>query len=72
MNKKRNIFVNVHPLTKIAKDRFKNEMSLLHSCYVVKTDNMNYYLKSLNKRYHFIVSKNGDKHWKVDKPRTRI
>lgn len=67
MTKVKRKFVNVTPLTNIAKDRFIHLMDSFHACEVEnETDNV-FYLTSINKQYSFVVQKKGNEHWKVEK-----
>lgn len=67
MTKTKKKIVSVTPLSKIAKDRFVNIMENFHSCEVEKVIDDKLFLVSLNRQYHFVVQKNGNEHWKVEK-----
>jgi hypothetical protein len=67
MIKTKKKFVSVSPLSKIAKNRFIHDMNSFHSCEVEQETDDKLFLVSLNRQYHFIVQKNGNEHWKVEK-----
>lgn len=67
MTKEKRKMVNVLPVSKQAKVRFSSMMDELHGCYVENEDDCQLYLKSINKRYLFCVSKQTDSHWKIVK-----
>ena len=60
-------FICVKPRSSVAKDRFVNEMDMLHSCKVEERKNGRVYLKSISGRYIFSMSENGDDHWEIIK-----
>ena len=55
------------PLVDKAKNRFENEMDLLHSCVVEQEDDMFMFLSSISGRYHFWMKKESDENWKIVK-----
>jgi len=59
--------VCVEPLSRKAKNRFANEMDLLHSCVVEKEDDMVMFLSSISGRYHFWMKKESDENWRIVK-----
>jgi hypothetical protein len=67
LNRKKRKFVNITPVSSIAKNRFQEKMNNFHACEVENEENESLYLLSLNKQYRFIVNKNGDNDWKVEK-----
>jgi hypothetical protein len=67
MIKDKKKFVNVVPLSKIAKDRFENIMQSFHACEITQENNDMFYLISLNKKYCFWIQKEGNEHWKLEK-----
>lgn len=60
-------FINVIPLSLIAKDRFENIMNSFHSCIILDETSEKFYLSSLNEKYYFWVQKEGNEHWKLTK-----
>jgi len=58
-------FICVKPRSSLAKDRFENDMSLLHSCKVVKREYGKVFLESISGRYAFEMFEGGDDHWEV-------
>jgi hypothetical protein len=67
MTKVKRKFVNVIPLTPIAKHRFVTIMESFHACEVEQEENDMYSLVSLNKMYHFHCPVQGNEHWKITK-----
>lgn len=67
MIKEKKKFVNVTPLSKIAKNRFTDIMQSFHACEVEKENDNILFLVSLNKLYRFCVQKEGNEHWRIDK-----
>jgi plasmid maintenance system killer protein len=65
--RKKKKFVNVTPISSSAKTRFEEKMNYFHGCEIEDERNNNLYLLSLNKQYRFIVNKQGDSDWKVEK-----
>ncbi len=60
-------FVNVTPLSSLARNRFINIMDNFHSCEVKDETSDKFLLVSLNNQYYFWVQKKGNEHWKVEK-----
>ncbi len=60
-------FICVQPRSRIAHDRFNNDMSRLHSCKVVKREHGKVFLDSISKRYSFEMFEGNDDHWEVIK-----
>jgi|TARA_A100001201_G_scaffold2589_4_gene6623 hypothetical protein len=60
-------FVAVQPKTSKAKNRFANEMDLLHSCKIEKEDDRRMFLASISGRYFFWMEKENDPNWKLIK-----
>jgi hypothetical protein len=60
-------FVCVKPKSSKAKNRFANMMDGLHSCEVEQKKEGKLFLASINKRYFFWMSENGDEHWEIVK-----
>ena len=58
-------FICVKPRSEQAKDIFENEMSLLHSCKVVKPQHGKVFLDSISRRYSFEMFEGGDDDWEV-------
>ena len=58
-------FICVKPKTSRAKNRFANEMDLLHSCRVEKRENGKVFLASIGGKYFFWIDEEMDKHWEV-------
>jgi hypothetical protein len=50
-------FINVVPVSKIAKDRFDNYMKNYHSCLILNEDENLYHLMSINGMYEFHLAK---------------
>lgn len=67
MTKTKKKFVNVTPLTPIAKHRFATIMNSYHACKVRDEKDDMYYLVSLNDLYHFHCPIVGNEHWRIDK-----
>lgn len=67
MNATKRKFVNVTPLSNVAKHRFITIMNSFHACVVQEEKDDMMYLISLNKQYNFWVEKSGSEHWKVEK-----
>jgi hypothetical protein len=67
MTKSKKKFINVSPLSKIAQQRFINDMANFHACIVLDENEKLYHLLSLNGMYEFHVQKNGNEHWKISK-----
>ena len=59
--------VCVTPLSRKAKNRFANEMDLLHSCRVEKRDGNRVFLASISGKYFFWMNESSDDHWEVIK-----
>ena len=60
-------FLCVRPKTSKAKNRFANEMDLLHSCRVEKRDGNRVFLASISGKYFFRMNESSDDHWEVIK-----
>ena len=60
-------FICVQPRSSVAEDRFVNSMDSLHSCKIIKEDDMKYVLSSITRRYDFEMRKGYDKNWEVIK-----
>ena len=60
-------FICVRPKTSKAKNRFANQMDLLHSCRVEKRQYGKLYLSSISGRYKFSMQESCDDHWEVVK-----
>ena len=58
-------FLCVRPKTSKAKNRFANEMGLLHSCRVEKRDGNRVFLASISGKYFFWMNESSDDHWEV-------
>lgn len=58
-------FITVKPISKKAKNRFANEMDLLHSCKIENETETQWFLSSISGRYFFWMDKNMDKNWMV-------
>jgi len=67
MMKAKKKFVNVTPLSHVARNRFITMMDSFHSCQIEKETNDKLFLVSLNKQYCFWVQRTGNEHWKVEK-----
>lgn len=67
MIKTKKKFVNVTPLSSLAKNRFLNIMESFHACEVEQENNNLLFLVSLNKKYFFWVQREGNEHWRIDK-----
>lgn len=67
MNPIKRKFVNVTPLSKEAKHRFIHFMNSFHACEVNEERDNILYLTSINKQYSFMVQKEGNQHWKIEK-----
>lgn len=65
--KEKRKIISVEPISNMAKLRFDDEMSSLHSCYVENEDPTNFFLCSINKKYKFVFKKQNDSHWKLIK-----
>jgi len=60
-------FLCVKPKSSKAKNRFANEMDLLHSCKIEKRDDGKVFLASISGRYFFWINESSDDHWEVIK-----
>ena len=60
-------FLCVRPKTSRAKNRFANEMDLLHSCRVEKRDGNRVFLASISGKYFFWMNESSDDYWEVIK-----
>jgi len=60
-------FLCVRPKTSKAKNRFANQMDLLHSCRVEKRDGNRVFLASISGKYFFWMNESSDDHWEVIK-----
>jgi hypothetical protein len=60
-------FINVVPVSKIAKNRFDNYMKNYHSCLILNEDENLYHLMSINGMYEFHLQKSGNEHWQIVK-----
>ena len=60
-------FLCVRPKTSKAKNRFANEMDLLHSCRVEKRDGNRVFLASISGKYFFWMNESSDDHGEVIK-----
>ena len=58
-------FLCVKPRQK--KNRFANEMDLLHSCRVEKREDGKVFLASISGKYFFWMNELADDHWEVIK-----
>lgn len=58
-------FICVKPKSKKAKNRFANQMDLLHSCRVEKRQNGKVVLASISGKYFFWMSETSDDNWEV-------
>lgn len=67
MIKQKKKFVNVTPLSNIAKDRFINIMESFHACKIEDENEEMFFLISLNNEYSFHIQKTGNEHWKIEK-----
>ena len=57
----------VKPKSRKAKNRFANEMDLLHSCRVEKRENGKVFLASISGKYFFWMNETADDHWDLVK-----
>ena len=62
---KKTEFICVRPKTSKAKNRFANQMDLLHSCRVEKRDGNRVFLASISGKYFFWINESSDDHWEV-------
>ena len=60
-------FLIVKPKSRKAKNRFANEMDLLHSCRVENRQDGKVFLSSISGRYFFWMNEEIDDHWEVIK-----
>ena len=60
-------FLCVRPKTSKAKNRFANQMDMLHSCRVEKRDGNRVFLASISGKYFFWMNESSDDHWEVIK-----
>ena len=60
-------FICVKPRSSVAKNRFVNEMDMLHSCKVQKREGGKEFLKSISGRYCFEMFEGSDDHWDIVK-----
>ena len=67
MNTMKTEFLCVRPKTSKAKNRFANQMDLLHSCRVEKRDGSKVFLASISGKYFFWMNESSDDHWEVIK-----
>jgi len=60
-------FVNVIPKSSKAKNRFVNQMDSLHAMEVEQENETQFFVVSINRRYCFWISKEGNEHWSIVK-----
>jgi len=60
-------FVNVIPKSSKAKNRFVNQMDSLHAMEVEQETDTEFFVVSINRRYCFWISKEGNEHWGITK-----
>ena len=58
-------FMCVKPKSRKAKNRFANEMDLLHSCRVERRENGKVFLASISGKYFFWINESSDDNWEV-------
>jgi hypothetical protein len=59
--------INVAPKSKKAVNRFKNIMDSLHAMEVEQENDSQLFVVSINRRYCFWISKEGNEHWEIVK-----
>jgi len=60
-------FINVIPKSSKAKNRFVNQMDSLHAMEVEQENETQFFVVSINRRYCFWISKEGNEHWSIVK-----
>ena len=60
-------FLCVKPISSKAKNRFANEMDLLHSCRIEKRQDGKVFLASISGKYFFWMNESSDDHWEIIK-----
>ena len=60
-------FINVHPKSSKAKNRFANQMDSLHAMEVEQENDTQFFVVSINRRYCFWLNKENDPHWAIIK-----
>ncbi len=60
-------FINVIPKSSKAKNRFVNQMDSLHAMEVEQENETQFFVVSINRRYCFWISKEGNEHWEIVK-----
>ena len=60
-------FINVHPKSSKAKNRFANQMDSLHAMEVEQENDTQFFVVSINRRYCFWLNKENDPHWTIIK-----
>ena len=58
-------FICVRPKNSKAKNRFANQMDLLHSCRVENRKDGKVFLASISGKYFFWINESADDHWEV-------
>ena len=67
MMKTKRKFINVQPKSKKAVNRFINQMDSLHAMEVEQETDTEFFVVSINRRYCFWISKEGNEHWGITK-----
>ncbi len=60
-------FINVIPKSSKAKNRFVNQMDSLHAMEVEQENETQFFVVSINRKYCFWISKEGNEHWDIMK-----
>jgi len=60
-------FVNVTPKSSKAKNRFVNQMDSLHAMEVEQENETQFFVVSINRKYCFWITKEGNEHWDIMK-----
>ena len=58
-------FITVKPISNKAKNRFANEMDLLHSCRVERREDGKVFLASISGKYFFWINELSDDLWEI-------
>jgi|LauGreDrversion4_2_1035121.scaffolds.fasta_scaffold04348_15 hypothetical protein len=67
MSEKKLTRILIEPISEIAHQRFDEVMCKLHTCTIENETQDEFYLKSANQKYGFVIKKKNDLHWKIVK-----
>lgn len=60
-------FINIHPKSSKAKNRFINQMDSLHAMEIEQETDDKFFVASLNRQYFMWIPKTGNEHWSIIK-----